>query len=154
MSGQADVVIAGGSETFSDVPIRYPRSMRKKLLQVSKIAKKGPVALAQWALKNIRLKDFTPEAPAIQNFHTNEIMGHSSDRLASRFGVSREEQDAYALDSHQKAAKAHAEGKYNDEVVLFRGSREENGIIGDSTLEKYASLKPGRSMDVLNAHYR
>jgi acetyl-CoA acetyltransferase len=39
-------------------------------------------------------------------------MGHNSDRLAGRFGVSREEQDAFALRSHQNAHKAHQAGLY------------------------------------------
>lgn len=69
-------------------------------------------------------------------------MGHSSDRLAARFGVTREEQDAFALRSHQNAAKAHAEGKIQHEIVPTFGETMDNGIKGDSTIEKLGSLKP------------
>eukprot|EP00966_Prymnesium_polylepis_P311565 7199464-Prymnesium_polylepis.1 len=54
-------------------------------------------------------------------------MGHSSDRLADRFGVSRADQDAFALRSHHNAAKAHEAGIYDDEIIPFNGSIAETG---------------------------
>lgn len=69
-------------------------------------------------------------------------MGHSSDRLASWFGISREEQDEFAYRSHHAAAAAHKKGLYDEEIFPVNGSIEENGIRGDSTLEKLGSLKP------------
>lgn len=73
LSGQADVCIAGGCETFSDVPIRYSRNIRQRLLKVSKVAKQGlPGYLS--LLKGLKLKDFAPEAPAIANYTTGEVM--------------------------------------------------------------------------------
>ena len=50
-------------------------------------------------------------------------MGHSADRLADMFGVTRQEQDEFALRSHLGAAKAHADGLYDDEVIPYNGSR-------------------------------
>mmetsp|Transcript_14254 Transcript_14254/g.17632 ORF Transcript_14254/g.17632 Transcript_14254/m.17632 type:complete len:447 (+) Transcript_14254:81-1421(+) len=141
LAGQADVVLAGGSETFSDVPIRYSRPIRKRLLKANKALKNGPAGIFG-LLKGLKAKDFAPDPPAIKNFSTEEVMGHSSDRLASRFGVSRQEQDEFALRSHQNAAKAHAEGVYDQEIIAVNGSTEENGIRADSSLEKLASLKP------------
>jgi acetyl-CoA acetyltransferase len=41
-----------------------------------------------------------------------QVMGHNSDRLAGRFGISREDQDAFAARSHQNAYKAHQAGLY------------------------------------------
>merc|ERR1719263_720005 len=93
-------------------------------------------------LSGLKMKDLAPEAPAIANFTTGEVMGHSSDRLADRFGVSRRDSDEYALRSHMNAAKAHADGLYEDEIVSVDGSKAENGIRGESTYEKLASLKP------------
>ena len=69
------------------------------------------------------LLDFAPEPPAIRNFLTGEIMGSSSDRLAARFGVSREEQDEFALRSHVNAGAAHAAGHYKDAILPFNGSQ-------------------------------
>jgi len=69
-------------------------------------------------------------------------MGHSSDRLAARFGVSRQAQDEYAMASHHKAAKAHEEGLLRDEIVPAFGNTVDNGIKGDSNMEKLSSLRP------------
>ena len=44
-------------------------------------------------------------------------MGHTAEEVAKKFGISREDQDAFAVRSHQKAAKAIAEGKFKDEIV-------------------------------------
>ena len=93
-------------------------------------------------MKGLKMADLAPEAPAIANYTTGEVMGHSSDRLAAKFGVSREDQDLFTVRSHVNAAKAHAEGLYDDEIVPVDGSSVENGIKGDSTIEKVSKLKP------------
>lgn len=141
LAGNADVVVAGGVETFSDVPIRFSRPVRQRFIGLAKATKGGVPGILK-LLKGLKLSDLAPEAPAIQNFHTKEIMGSSSDRLATRFGVTRQEMDEYTIDAHQKAAKAHAEGKYKGEIIPYKGSTVENGINADSTLEKISKLKP------------
>lgn len=141
LTHQADVVIAGGVETFSDVPIRFSKAVRQRLLQMPKASKKGPLGVLGLA-RGLHLKDLAPESPAIANYTTGEVMGSSSDRLAARFGISRAEQDEYSVASHHKAAKAHAEGKYAQEIIPVAGSTVENGIKGDTSLEKVSSLGP------------
>ena len=131
-----------GCETFSDVPIRFSKPIRERLLVAPKAMKKG-AAGAIGLLKGLKLKDFAPEAPAIANYTTGEVMGHSSDRLAAKFGVSRHDQDEFTVMSHTRAAKAHKDGIYKNEVLPVDGSSEENGIKGDSTMEKVSKLKPG-----------
>ena len=134
-AGSVDIVVAGGVETFSDVPIRFARPLRKRMLAASKAMKGGPAGILK-LLKGLKGSDFAPEAPAIKNFHTNEVMGNSSDRLSSRFHVSRQEMDAYSVQSHLKAAKAHEDGKYEGEIIPFRGSTVENGINLNTNIEK------------------
>lgn len=73
ISGQADIIIAGGAETFSDVPIRYSKNIRKRLLQFPKASKKGLPGILG-LMKGVTLKDLAPEAPAIANFTTGEVM--------------------------------------------------------------------------------
>eukprot|EP00516_Mucochytrium_quahogii_P006491 CAMPEP_0203749514 /NCGR_PEP_ID=MMETSP0098-20131031/4054_1 /ASSEMBLY_ACC=CAM_ASM_000208 /TAXON_ID=96639 /ORGANISM=" , Strain NY0313808BC1" /LENGTH=428 /DNA_ID=CAMNT_0050638587 /DNA_START=128 /DNA_END=1414 /DNA_ORIENTATION=+ len=141
LCNQADVVLAGGSETFSDVPIRFSKPLRQRMLGANKAMKKGPLGVLK-LLKGLKLKDFAPEAPSIKNFSTGEVMGHSSDRLASRFGVSRLEQDEFALRSQLNAARYHAEGLYNSEIIPVDGSREENCIRSDVTIDSLSRLKP------------
>ena len=69
-------------------------------------------------------------------------MGHSADRLAMRFGVSRHDQDAYAVRSHLNAAKAHSAGLYDEEIIPTLGVTLENNIKADTSLEKLSKLKP------------
>ena len=143
LAGKAHVVIAGGCETFSDVPIRLPRSIRQKLITMPKAMKKGGMMGAvQHLLKGLKMKDISLETPAIANYTTGEVMGVSSDRLSAKFGVSRKDQDEFTVLSHTNAAKAHADGFYKNEVIPYKGSTAENGIKSDSTIESVSKLKP------------
>jgi acetyl-CoA acyltransferase len=139
-TGRADVVIAGGVETFSDAAIRFSRPIRKKLILSQKI--KAPMGKLKSILKGLKLSHLAPETPAIANMLTGEVMGHSADRLADRFGISRADQDAFGARSHQLAAKAHADGIFDDEIVAVNGKTLEEGIRGDSTAESMGKLKP------------
>jgi acetyl-CoA acyltransferase len=110
-SGHASVVIAGGCETFSDVPIRLTRPMRQKLITLPKAMKKGGALGAMRHMFGLKMKDILAlETPAIANYTTGEVMGVSSDRLSAKFGISREEQDLFTVRSHTMAAKAHSDG--------------------------------------------
>jgi acetyl-CoA acyltransferase len=111
-TGHASAVLAGGTETFSDVPIRLTRPLRQKLITLPKAMKKGGGALgAVRHLLGLQMKDvFALETPAIANYTTGEVMGVSSDRLSAKFGVAREDQDVYTVRSHTLAAKAHLDG--------------------------------------------
>ncbi|KAI2652272.1 Trifunctional enzyme subunit beta, mitochondrial [Labeo rohita] len=141
-AGQCDAVVAGGVEFMSDVPIRHSRKMRKTMLSLNK-AKTLGARLS--LLGSIRLAHLAPELPAVAEFSTAETMGHSADRLAAAFGVSRLEQDEFALRSHTLAKKAQDSGLLSD-VVGFKVPgkdivSKDNGIR-PSTMEQMAKLKP------------
>jgi acetyl-CoA acyltransferase len=143
LAGRADVVIAGGCETFSDVPIRLSRPIRQKLITSAKAIKKGgPLGFIRHMTKGLKMKDISLETPAIANYTTGEVMGVSSDRLAAKFGVSRADQDEFAVRSHVNAAAAHSDGFYLNDVIPYKGSTTENGIKSDSTVESVSKLKP------------
>lgn len=143
LAGNAAIVIAGGCETFSDVPIRLTRTVRQKLITMPKAMKKGGMlGGVQHMMKGLQMKHVGLETPAIANFTTGEVMGVSSDRLSAKFGISRQAQDEFTVRSHQSAAAAHASGFYKNDVLPYKGSTAENGIKGDSTIESVAKLKP------------
>ncbi|KAL7550474.1 hypothetical protein ACHAWF_013696 [Thalassiosira exigua] len=143
ISGKASAVIAGGVETFSDVPIRLTRPIRQKLITMPKAMKKGgPLGAIRHLLKGLKMKDISLETPAIANYTTGEVMGVSSDKLSAKFGVSRLDQDEFTVRSHALAGKAHKDGWYDGEIVPYKGSTEENGIKADSTVESVSKLKP------------
>jgi len=142
-AGHADVVIAGGVETFSDVPIRLTRPIRQKLITLPKAIKKGgPIGAIRHMLKGLKMNHLGLETPAIANFTTGEVMGVSSDKLSAKFGVSRQDQDEFTVRSHILAQTAHDDGFYKNEIVPYRGSHAENGIKGNSTIESVSRLKP------------
>jgi acetyl-CoA C-acetyltransferase len=128
--GDADVVIAGGVECMSSTPY-YTNDMRwGRRLQDSKLID------ALWDV--------------LHDPYTGLIMGQTAENIAERFGVTREQQDQYALESQTKANKAIAEGKFKEEIVPVE-VKTRKGVkvfdtdeypIPDTTLEKLASLKP------------
>jgi acetyl-CoA acyltransferase len=144
-NGDADVVIAGGTDCTSDAPILFNKKMRKKLFKAQKL--KGLADTLKF-VSTIRPSDFVPEAPAIAEFLTNKTMGLDCDILASRYGVTRKEQDEFAVRSHQLAAKADAEGLLAVEITTveaapnFKPIKKDNGFRGDTTIEKVSKLKP------------
>ncbi|XP_039604060.1 trifunctional enzyme subunit beta, mitochondrial [Polypterus senegalus] len=141
-SGQCDAIVAGGVEFMSDVPIRHSRKMRKTLLSLNKAK---TLAQRLSLLGKIRPNFFAPELPAVAEFSTNETMGHSADRLAAAFGVSRLEQDEFALRSHTLAKKAQEQGFLTD-VISFkvpgRNTVTKDNGIRPSSVEQMGKLKP------------
>jgi acetyl-CoA acyltransferase len=144
-SGQADIVIAGGTETLSDPPIRVKRSVRKRLFEARKARSTQDYLQL---LKGLSPSDLLPEAPSIAEYSTGEVMGESADKLAAMFGVSREAQDEYALRAHERAAAARDDGRLDKELVpatvppAFDPVTVDNTIRDDSTLEKLSQLSP------------
>lgn len=142
-SGVYDMIVAGGVEFMSDVPIRHSRKMRSLLLKANK-AKTVQQRLA--LIASIRPNYLIPELPAVAEFSSGETMGHSADRLAAAFTVSRQEQDDFALRSHSLAQQASDKGYFTDLIpIQVPGSNKpitkDNGIRV-STPEQLAKLKP------------
>ena len=144
-SGQTDVAIAGGVEVLSDTPPQFPLSVRKRLYESQKY---GSALEYRKLLQGLSPAEFLPTAPKVAEFSTGETMGESADRLAAAFGVTREDQDAYALRSHQLAAQATEAGKLTEDILptavppKFDLLTKDNTVRADSRLEKLASLKP------------
>jgi acetyl-CoA acetyltransferase family protein len=144
-SGQIRSAIVGGVEVMSDIPIRFRKKFRQKLLETQKY--RGP---GDWLgfLKGLRPSDLLPEIPSISEFSTGETMGQSCDKMCAKYGVTREEQDAFALRSHLRAAKASDVRQLEAEIfpVPIKNGEEliktDNGIRRDSTIEKLSSLRP------------
>ena len=143
-TGYANAVVAGGVELLSDVPIRYNRKARKAMLGIQK-AKALPdkLKIGGTIVQNL----LSPELPAVAEFTSGETMGHSGDRLAAAFNVSRKEQDEFAIRSHTLAAAAQKGGKLNDVIPVFLEGKKPKTISEDngiriSTIEKLSTLKP------------
>jgi acetyl-CoA acyltransferase len=144
--GHADVVIAGGAESLSNVPILHSRGFSDALVAASR-AKSLPRRLK--ALAALRPRDLVPVTPAIAEPSTGESMGQSAEKMAKINGIAREAQDALALRSHQFAHAGTIDGRLTREIApLWLPPRYEqslasdNGIRADTTAEALAALKP------------
>jgi acetyl-CoA C-acetyltransferase len=138
-TGLIEAGIAGGTDSISDVPLVYPDAYRTLLLESARGRSLG--ARLSPFLK-LRPKHFKPIFPDVMEPRTKLSMGESMEITAKQWKLSREEQDALALASHQNAARAYAEGFYEDLVVEFRGVKRDNNIRTDTSLEQLAKLKP------------
>lgn len=143
-AGRADVVIAGGAESLSDIPILHSRRFSDLLVALSRARSVGD---RMRVLARFRPRDLIPVTPAIAEPSTGESMGQSAEKMAKVNGIAREAQDRWALRSHQYAHTATEDGRLTAEIApVLSGDSEpvdrDNGIRADSTLEQLAALRP------------
>lgn len=144
--GEADVILTGGVESLSDIPILHSRRFSAILVESGKAKTLGARI---GALARTRPRDLIPVTPAISEPSTGESMGQSAEKMAKENHISREAQDAFALRSHQKAAAGTADGRLTAEIAPFPAppkfetmEASDNGIRTDTSLEQLAKLKP------------
>ena len=143
--GHAEVAIAGGAESLSNVPILHSRGFADALVAASRAR-----SLSQRvkSLSRIRPRDLIPVTPAIAEPTTGETMGQSAEKMAKINGISRSEQDQFALRSHRMAHAGTADGRLTAEIApvwvppTFAAIASDNGIRDDTSLEQLAALKP------------
>ncbi|MDZ4805619.1 MAG: thiolase family protein [Candidatus Eisenbacteria bacterium] len=148
-AGQAELIVAGGTESMSMVPVFYPESFKKKLFEMSRT--RTPMARASKAL-SLRPGDFSPVI-ALEVGLTDDTcglnMGQTAEVLAREFGITREAQDRFALRSHKRATAALEQGRLAPEIAPFPVPPDFKQIVSrdqgprrNQTLEKLAALKP------------
>ena len=136
--GEGDLYLAGGVESMSRAPwvVTKPESSLPR----------GPHTMHDTAL-GWRLVN-----PMMAEMHSTEAMGETAENVAERFGISREDSDAFALRSHQRAVEAHRAGRFAEEMISVAtpGPKGEDiGVVDrdegpreDSSLERLAKLRP------------
>ncbi|MCH9679871.1 MAG: acetyl-CoA C-acyltransferase [Deltaproteobacteria bacterium] len=137
MCGEGEVYIAGGVESMSRAPFVLPKSGEA----YPRSAEIFDTSLG-WRMINAKMNTLYPV----------EGLGETAENVAERYQVSREDQDAWALASHQRAATAQDEGWLDDEIVAItvpQGRKKEplrvtrdEGVRRDTSLEKLARLRP------------
>ncbi len=144
--GEAEIAIAGGSDTLSKPPIMYDDKVVDALMAAN-AAKDLPSKVK--AFTRIRPGDLAPRPPALSDLSSGLTMGAAAEKMARENGIAREAQDVYAYESHMKAVAAWKKGVYDDEVMplpvppRYKETVVQDGIPrADSTLEKLSSLRP------------
>jgi len=138
--GQIEAGIGGGSDTTSDVPIVYSKKLRQRILAARRTQQLTDKARV--LLDGFHLSELKPEFPNIIEPRTGKNMGQHCEIMARQWHISRAEQDAWALSSHQKLAAAYANGFFDSLIAPFRGVEQDNLLQADTSLEKLAALKP------------
>jgi len=146
-AGDADAILAGGVESMSNIPLLYPKEGRELFAEVFTAKNvQGRVAAAS----HFRPRHFKPEI-GLQMGLTDPVsglnMGETAELLAKEHGITREEQDAFALRSHQRAAAARS--RLAEEIVPVPIPPDyadialaDNGVRENQTMEALAKLKP------------
>ena len=135
--GEAELVLAGGVESMSRAPL--------VMLKPERGFPRGNAELVDttigWRFVN----------PSLAERYSTESMGETAENVAERYGVSREDQDAYALESHRRASAAAEAGRFDAEIVTVdvpqpKGDpvaiHSDEGPRPDTTLERLAALRP------------
>lgn len=137
--GQIEAGIAGGADTNSDVPLIGKRKLTHFLI---KLQNAKTLAQKLKVLSSFSPALLRPEVPAVKEPRTGLSMGEHTELMVKEWGITREEQDQLAFESHQKAAKAYAEGFYDDLMTPFKNVKKDTITRADTTLEKLAKLRP------------
>ena len=137
-TGNSEIVVAGGMESMTNAPYLLPQG-RSGFRMGNATVVDSMVHDGLWDVFN--------------NYH----MGLTGENVAEKYGVTREEQDGYALESHHKAAKAWQEGRFDPEVVAVeipgkkgepaRIFRRDESVRADASLEALRALKPAFKKD-------
>ncbi|MEU5084907.1 MULTISPECIES: thiolase family protein [Streptomyces] len=136
-AGEADIVIAGGSESMSRAPFVLPRPDEALPHRMETYDTR-----LGWRLVN----------PAMKELHGLLAMGETAEEVAARLGISRARQDEFALRSHQLAAAARKNGHFDDEILPVERPdgvtvQHDECVREDTSLEKLARLKPAFRAD-------
>ena len=145
--GDADVIIAGGGDSTSNAEVKMPQSLVHKMAPVVMGGKATAGDYFKLLASISPARDLIPRQPSARERTTGELMGQAAERMAQRWGVGREAQDAFAVQSHLRAAKAFEQGIISSEIVPVdtpEGKRvlRDNIIRGDTSVEKLAKLRP------------
>jgi acetyl-CoA C-acetyltransferase len=137
--GQIDSAIAGGVDTVSDAPVAVNERLRRVLLEINR-ARSVPQRLA--TLRKLRPAQIIPETPQNAEPRTGMSMGEHAAITAREWGITREEQDKFAVASHRNLAAAWNRGFFDDLVTPFLGVQRDQNMRPDASVEKLATLRP------------
>lgn len=145
--GHADVVIAGGSDSTSNAEMALPQKLVHLGAKLTYGGKRSAADKLAMLGELMPFSELLPEVPKITERYTQKTMGEHCEEMAKTFSIARADQDRFAAQSHQRAAKAVASDRFKDEVVPVRLANgrtvsEGNLVRADTDPSKMAKLKP------------
>jgi acetyl-CoA acyltransferase len=144
--GHCAVAVAGGTESLSDAPLIHSREFREAL-QKAACAKRATDKLRAFAA--LKIRDLRPDFPALIEPTIGLSMGESAEKMAKENGITRKDQDALALRSHQRAWTAAEEGRFTSQLApvcvppeFAEWIERDTGIRSNANESALASLPP------------
>ncbi|MGD9425454.1 acetyl-CoA C-acyltransferase FadI [Pantoea sp. NSTU24] len=145
MAGTISAGIAGGADSSSVLPIGVTKTLARALVDLNKARSLGQKL---HILRRLRPRDLLPVPPAVAEYSTGLRMGDTAEQMAKSHGITREAQDALALRSHQRAARAWQSGVLQQEVMAAfvppwkSAIDQDNNVRMNAKAEDYARLRP------------
>ncbi|TKB49830.1 acetyl-CoA C-acyltransferase FadI [Ferrimonas sediminicola] len=145
LAGTVEVGIAGGADSSSVLPITVSTKLARALVDLTKARTLGDRLKI---FRRLGLRDLAPVPPAVAEYSTGISMGQTAEQMAKTHGISRADQDAMAVRSHQLAAESWKAGNLAAEVMTCHVPpyksfiSEDNNIRAEIQAEKLAKLKP------------
>ncbi len=145
-SGRADLILAGGVESMSYAPVLFSPQMASWLADFSRARKTIDKLRCIGGFKPAYLKPLIGLLCGLTDPIVGLSMGSTAEILADKFNISRESMDAYAVQSHQRLAAAHDEGRLSEIETIYDDHGQfydhDEGVRRDSSVEHLAKLKP------------
>lgn len=144
--GDADVMIAGGSDSTSNAEIKLPQKVVHAMAPLA-LGKATPADLLGVLAQLVPISEILPKRPRIAERTTGQLMGEAAEQMARRNEISRAAQDEFAMRSHHRAANAVRSGRFDREIApveLPNGDRvhADDLIRADTSIEKLSKLRP------------
>jgi 3-oxoadipyl-CoA thiolase len=135
--GEGDIYLAGGAESMSRAPWVVPKPLKG--------LPRGPETMHDTAL-GWRLIN-----PRMAEMHSTESMGETAENVAERYGISREDQDAFALRSHRRAVAAMKKGVLSEEIVPIEvpSAKKVPGTVPGTVVDADEGPRPDASLESL-----
>lgn len=145
--GRSDLVLAGGTESMSHAPVLFSSSF---VTWLSNWSRAKSIGQKLSALSKLKLSSLTPVIGLLKGLKDPVVglsMGQTTEKIAWRFGITREQMDLFAIRSHDRLAAAIDHGHFENELVPIYDTRgnsftEDDGLRRGSTMEKLAKLRP------------
>jgi acetyl-CoA C-acetyltransferase len=145
-NGDADLVLAGGTESMSHAPVLFNHTMVNWLGDMMRSRSLGQKIST---ILKLRGKHFKPVIALLHGLTDDTVglnMGETAENIANQFGITRLQMDEYAMTSHHRLAKAHESGLLEEIEVLYddKGNYydHDDGVRADSSIESLAKLRP------------
>jgi acetyl-CoA acyltransferase len=144
--GEADVIIAGGSDSTSNATLAMPEDFVRAVAPYAMGKSKGAKGFFSMLGQISRPSKVLPKMPKVAERSTGEVMGESAEKMARINGITREAQDELTVRSHHRAAAAWESGRFANEVtpVSINGKviARDTLVRADTSLERIAKLRP------------